>query len=81
MARQGLCPVQPLGPCPPSLPPAPAPPPRQLRPRPRRRGTVSVPTAAQLAYYDSEIRALVRPNLLALPLVARLADFWSANVR
>ena len=79
---KAFCPMQLPGPCPPSLPPAPAPPLPPAPPPPPAPpwGTVPVPTAAQLAYYDSEIRALVRPNLLALPLVARLADQKSSGL-
>ena len=73
--------------CPgPARPPC-RPPPRrrspQLRPRPRRR--LGAPSRSRQPRSSPTTTARsgrwCDQNLLALPLVARLADFWSANVR
>ena len=68
-AHKAFCPARSPGACPPSLPPAPAPapgpPPGPPAPPPKSPpwGAVPVPTAPQLAYYRSELRALIHFNM------------------
>jgi hypothetical protein len=69
-AHKAFCPTRRDGWCPPSSipplpnPPAPGPPPPPVPPPPSPPwGTVPLPTAPQLAYYMSEIRALVHFNM------------------
>lgn len=68
-SHKAFCPVQTAGTCPPSLPPnpsGPTPPPPSPPPGPPPGpawGTVPLPTGPQLAYYRSELRALIHFNM------------------
>ena len=67
-AHKAFCPTKSTGACPPSLPPAPAPappapPPPGPKPHAPAWGTVPLPTPPQLAYYHSEVRALIHFNM------------------